>query len=133
MSFEFPYRLRKSDHTTLAYPEVNLELKTSFGKLTYQFIFDSGADMTTIPEYMMHVLGISKDNAIQTRSYGISEEAIPSWEATIPVKLGTISFDLPITFIPNKDVPFLLGKEGIFSRFNILLDNDNQKTVFRVR
>ncbi|MBI4136709.1 retroviral-like aspartic protease family protein [Candidatus Roizmanbacteria bacterium] len=133
-SFEFPYRFRPSgNNSRLAYPEIEVLLQTFRGKSTFNFIFDSGADITTLPFYMMKLLNIKKENTELSRSYGVGVEPIPSYNAEIPVKIGTLTFNLPVTFIPNKDVPLLLGKEGIFDRFNVTFDNDQEKTILTLR
>ena len=132
-SFEFPYRFQKFDGKKLAYPEIAVQLFTFVGKQTHYFIFDSGADITTMPDYMIDVLQVPKKKLIKSRSFGISGEPISSREATIPVRIRAIAFDLPVTFIPNKDIPLLLGKEGIFDRFNIILDNNAEKTILQLR
>ena len=133
ISFEFPYRYRESGGKKLSYPEVKVQIQTFLGRQTYNFIFDSGADITTLPEYMISLVQIPKQDLVKSRSFGISSEPVYSLDAVIPVKIGSLKLDLPVTFVPNKDVPLLLGKEGIFDRFNIILDNDAQKTILQVR
>jgi hypothetical protein len=131
-SFEFPYRFRTSGKKTLAYPEVIVRLKTFLGASAFNFILDTGADVTTMPDYMINVLEIPSSALTKTRSFGISGVPVDSLDALVNAKIGTVTFDLPVTFITNKDVPLLLGKEGIFERFTIVLDNIKQKTVFRI-
>ncbi len=130
MSFNFPYQYGFVDNRKIPYPIVTIFLKTIRGRRAFSFIMDTGADDLTLPYYMISLLGIKKESLSPSKSQGISKELVHTWEGMIPIELCNMNFDVHCAFTDNNKTPFLLGKEDIFTRFNIIFNNKNQETVF---
>ncbi|MCR4263621.1 MAG: aspartyl protease family protein [Candidatus Roizmanbacteria bacterium] len=133
MSFEFPYRFLKfEDGGEVPYPIIIAKLNTTLGKQSYSFILDTGADITTLPHYMISLLGMDKKKLEKSESTGIGGKT-QTFNGKTDIIIGKLTFSIPVVFVMNNAIPFLLGKEGIFDRFNIVLDNDRNRTVLHVR
>lgn len=130
MFFKFPYQYGFIDNRKIPYPIATVFLKTVRGRRAFLFIVDTGADNVTLPYYMMSLLGIKKESLSPNKSQGISKELVNTWEGTIPIELCDMQLNVHCAFTDNNKTPFLLGKEDIFSTFNVLFDNKNQQTVF---
>ena len=94
---------------------------------------DTGADTLTMPHYMMYRLGLAESKLKLNKSQGIGKELIKVWESEISIHLGQNNFVVNCSFTDNDNTPFLLGKDGIFQRYNLKFDSDNQQTVFEKR
>jgi hypothetical protein len=94
---------------------------------------DTGADDSTLPHYMISLLNLSKHNLKESVAQGVGESLVKTWEAKIPVTFCGQSFQLPCSFTDNNKTPMLLGKEGIFNRFNLTFQNDKQVLSFELR
>ena len=132
MSFEFPYHFLQFDNVSVPYPMVTATLSTFLGRHPYSFVMDTGADVTTLPNYMIAVLGLDRSALEETESTGVGGKT-KSYNAEITITIKKLTFTLPVTFVENNAIPLLLGKEGIFDRFNIVFDNDAKKTILHVR
>jgi len=133
MSFAFPYKFRKFDNVVIPYPEVTVSLKTFNGNQQFSFILDTGADITTMPSYMIQVLQIDPTKLAKSYSHGINSDPVSTRNASVIATIGATTFQLPVSFIDNNSLPFLLGKEGLFDQFNIVFDNDRKETILHVR
>lgn len=131
--FEFPYQEVLFDSKIVLYPIVKVKLNTVFGKRLYSFIMDTGADITTVPRYMIEILGIDRKDLTPSTWFGISKQPVQSLIGSIVLELNRFTFSVPCVFTDNNETPVLLGKGGIFDRFNIFFDNDHNKTVFTER
>lgn len=94
---------------------------------------DTGADMTTLPGFMATELGISLKSLPKSRSQGIGKEPTRTWETRIWLKIGDTAFQAPCSFVASNKIPPLLGKAGVFDRFNLFFDNDRERLVLTPR
>lgn len=133
MSFSFPYQYGIVDNRQIPYPIVTIQLETIRGKRNYSFIMDTGADTLTLPQYMIKLLGLDRSKLSESKSQGIGKELIKTWEGKIPISFCGKSFTVYCSFTDNDVTPFLLGKEDIFDKFNILFDNEKGRVVFENR
>ena len=60
---------------------------------------------------------------------GIEGSGVPAQLAEITLRIGDVEFAVPCLFSSNEDCPYLLGRMGFFSRFNITFDNRRKKIV----
>lgn len=133
MSSNFPYQYGYIDNRKIPYPLVPVELNTIRGSRSYAFIMDTGADDSTLPHYMMQLLDVDKKSLKQSTAQGVGKILVKTWEGEITITFCSQTFSLPCSFTDNDKTPLLLGKEGIFDRFNLIFDNDKQMTVFEKR
>lgn len=133
MSFKFPYQYGFIDNRKIPYPTVEVLLDTIRGRRLFSFIMDTGADNLTLPYYMINLLGMKEKALTVSQSQGIGKKLVRTWEGEIRIHLCNMVFPVRCSFTDNDKTPFLLGKEGIFDRFNLVFDNENHVTVFETR
>jgi|SRR3990167_5755148 len=133
MSFKYPYQFRFFNNHKIPYPIVTIFLNTIRGRRAFSFIMDTGADNLTLPLYMITLLGIEKKSLQESQSQGIGKELVKTWETKIHIDFCKSTFPVHCSFTDNNKTPFLLGKEDIFDKFNIVFDNNKQITIFERR
>lgn len=133
MSFEFPYKYAYiSGLGRLFYPIVKLELRTTLGWREFEFLVDTGADVTTVPTHLLSVLGMQKSQLATTQTFGVGGILVKTLEFTLFMKLGSKEFSVHASAVDSKNdtLPLLLGKKDVFeSKFNLLLDSQKKRTV----
>lgn len=133
MSFEFPFEYADVEELgRLFYPMVRIGLRTVSGWKPFDFLIDTGADMTTVPVSLLTILGITVHEAKQTKTLGVGGIMIKSWNFNLPIRLGTTSWRIQANAVETNEngVPFLLGRKDIFeSRCNLYLDSKRKVTV----
>jgi len=133
MYFEFPF-----DYGNLPgigeifYPVVTVELKTVVGWKKLEFLVDTGADVTTLPSTFLPVLGLKKSQLKSSRTSGVGDIVVNTWEMKISVRIGAIEMEVAASAVDtnNKFSPLLLGRKDVFDGpFNLLLDSRRKVTV----
>lgn len=133
MSFEFPFEYAYIRGIgKLFYPIVHLELKTTFGWQEFEFLVDTGADITTVPSQLLSVLGLNKSKLSNSFTLGVGGFSIKTWDFQLEIKLGDTLFSVRASAVDSKEdsMPFLLGRKDIFEdKFNLFLDSRKKITV----
>jgi hypothetical protein len=130
MSFSFPYQFVTIGNKQIPYPIIPVTLTTVFEKRAYGFILDTGADVTTMPHYMLTILGLDEKKLNKSTAMGIGNTPVNIRETTITIRIGTVDFSVPCSFTDNNQTPLLLGKEGLFDTFNIFFNNSKNQVEF---
>ena len=132
MPTKFPYSVKQTERgkkTSVIY--VWLEIKTKKGIYRFQrFLFDTGADYTSLPKFMSQVVGFNLEEAKQEIMYTANNEPMTTYRGSIEIILGNKKFKLPVVFTDKDDTPFLLGRMGIIDKFDILLSKKDQEIIF---
>lgn len=116
----------------LFYPIIRVELKTINGWREFEFLVDTGADITTVPSHLLPVLGIKKSKLSVSNTTGVGGILVKAWEFQIPIRLGTkeISIHCSAVETVSDSMPLLLGRKDIFeAKYNLLLDSKRKITV----
>lgn len=133
MSFEFPFEYGQIRGLgNLFYPVVHLSLLTVIGWRRFDFIVDTGADVTTIPSHFLPALGLTKSALPQTSTLGVGGYTVKTWEFQLPIRIGQREVTVLANAIETHDdtFPLLLGKKDFFEeKFNLLLDSKKKVTV----
>lgn len=133
MSLEFPFEY--ADIVSLGrlfYPIIKAKLKTTKGWLEFDFLVDTGADITTIPSHILPVLGLHKSNLSQNTTIGVGGIEVMTWEFRLPIRLGKEELNVYCSAVEthNDSMPLLLGRKDIFeNKFNLFLDSKKKMTV----
>jgi|SRR3989344_1647797 len=91
---------------------------------------DSGADVTLISKSVGDALGFRlEENENITEIKGVGERGVPIVIKKVKVKIGEKLIDTRIAWALIEEVPLLLGREDVFSLFDICFKK-NKKTVF---
>ena len=100
------------------------------GIFPFLFLFDTGADVSSLPNSAAEKLGIDLDKCPEEPMSGYEGSTILVYRSQISVVFNKKTFSVPCVFNPNEDVPILLGRVGILDRFNIFLDGKRKQITF---
>ncbi|MBI2076536.1 MAG: hypothetical protein HYT72_04790 [Candidatus Aenigmarchaeota archaeon] len=111
-------------------PEMTIEDNTT----RIAALIDSGADKSVSFKEIGEGLGLKFFGQATEPISGISGET-KAWKLPIKVKIGDEEFVIEINWMDkemdaNSDYPFVLGREGIFDKFDIEFKS-NSKIIFR--
>lgn len=98
----------------------------------FEFLIDSGADFTLISQSDASLLGIDYD---ELKSKEIKVEVanlafIHAKKTKVKITIGNEDFDIPI-LVAKEGVERLLGRSGIFSKFEITFKERVNLVLFR--
>ena len=133
MSLKFPFEYAEIEGLgKLFYPMVRFELKTIYGWKEFEFLVDTGADVTTVPSHILPILGIKKSQLKVGTTLGVGGIKVKTWEFKLPIKIGGTEVLVAATAVDVEEIsmPLLLGRKDIFEeRFNLLLDSKSKIVV----
>lgn len=127
MSLVYPLNDIQTSLGIISEPIIPVEVLTFEGYCSFDFLLDTGADCTMLPAHMAEILQIDLKKARKTHSMGIEGEGLSVRMSKINIKIGNTKLQIPCLFSPNETTPFILGRLGIFSHFNILFDNKHKQ------
>jgi hypothetical protein len=111
-------------------PVANVELKAVRGQwFPASMYIDSGADMTLIPSDFGRLLGmnLSKNRSALT---GVTGAPMKVSLQSTEIKIGASVQEAKVAVALRNDVPYLLGRDGIFNAFKITFEEYKQLTSF---
>ncbi|MBI3282889.1 retroviral-like aspartic protease [Candidatus Curtissbacteria bacterium] len=131
MKLRFPYEIS----TSLEFGDIPttsfwLSVDTSSGLIPFLFLFDTGADVSSLPVSAAKKLGIDLDKCPQIPMSGYEGTTISVYKSKIRINFNKKPLTIPCVFHPNDDVPILLGRAGILDRFNIFMDGHKKEITF---
>lgn len=133
MSLEFPFEyVELGKLGKLFYPVVRLKLKTIAGWREFEFLVDTGADVTTVPSHLLPVLGLRKSELQLSSSLGVGGFSVTTWDFRLQLKFGKIELLAAASAVDAQDesLALLLGRKDIFeNRFNLFIDSRRKLTV----
>ena len=133
MSFEFPFEyVILPDIGKLFYPIVHIELQTKIGWQPFEFLVDTGADVTTLPLHLLPAIGINTSDLSVGQALGVGNISIKTLEFMLPIRIGSIQLQVRASAVESRydSVPLLLGRKDIFEeKFNLLIDSHRKVTV----
>lgn len=132
MLTEFSYKVKPCKYSgEILTPFVWLELKTIRDIYEpFEFLFDTGADFTSLPKHMATDLGLTLEESAQEIMYTANNEPMITYHSEVEVNLGKEEFKLPCVFTDKDDTPFLLGRVGFIEKFEMLLSAKNKNLTF---
>lgn len=133
MSFEFPFEYADIEGMgRLFYPTVRVELRTTEGWQPFEFLVDTGADLTTVPTHLLPLLGLETRKLKSGETLGVGGIVVKTWEFSLPLKIGSRVIDAHASAVEAKNdaLPLLLGKKDVFEdAFSLLLDTKRKMTI----
>lgn len=133
MSFEFPFEYATLPGLgKLFYPIVNLKLKTTNGWYDFEFLVDTGADVTTLPSQLLAILGLKKSELKESSALGVGGISVKTWEFEMPIKIGDTELVVAASAVDSQEdsLPLLLGRKDIFEDlYNLTLDSKRKVTI----
>jgi len=118
----------------LFYPFIRMQLKTIYGWQEFDFLVDTGADITTLPKTILPALGLDEKSLPKQQAQGVGGVTVETFETKLPVKLGEDRFKIHVSIVNTEQdgLPFLLGKKDIFEkRYSLEIDSKNCVTVIK--
>lgn len=130
--FIFPYGIKLEDNGLIqSFPamEIFLPYKDG-GLLSFIFLIDSGASISALPKSDAPALGIDYKKGGKIFVSGINGEPITAFRHKINAVFKNETVKLPLLFMSNDNAPRVLGREGIFNKFTIVFEEENQRSGF---
>lgn len=116
-----------------AYEDIPVQLNTrEAGWKSFDFIVDTGADLTMVPFYMADILGINLKRAREDQATGIGGFRVKTWKVLIPLMIGPWQLTIHASITSENLTPLLLGRAGTLdTNFSWLFDHREKKIIFR--
>lgn len=127
MSIEYPLPKIRTPLGTVADPTIPIEVLTTSGYRIYDFLLDTGADCTLVPKFMAQLTGVDLSTCKRTHSFGIEGKGVVVYIGIIDIKIAKYHLKIKCLFSEEETTPFILGRMGIFSKFNIFFDNKHKR------
>ncbi|MGC8636484.1 MAG: hypothetical protein ACP5T5_05625 [Thermoprotei archaeon] len=124
--FSFPYQQEISGTLGKSLrPRLPLQLKTKSGKwVTVSLYVDTGADISMLPKSTSDILGINLKSGNEVIVVGLAGELIRAYLHDLECKIeGSDPFTMKFAISEKETVVPILGREGIFQRFNVRFNN----------
>ncbi len=139
ITFKYPLINRPPPYNPIRLPTIPVTFYGHNGKsLDIVGLLDSGADVTTIPKEIGELLDLDMSSN-KTEIRGIGGKLSAAMD-TIRLRIKnahesyTVSIPVMIPLVDLETVPeILLGRKGIFDRFDICFKEKDQKIIFRKR
>ena len=97
----------------------------------YSMYIDSGADITTINKTFGNLVGLRlkpKEQKYELNGVGGKEEFV---YRDIEIKIVKQVFNIKIAWVQNDNIPLLLGREGVFDKFEIIFKEKFREIIFK--
>lgn len=127
MAIEYPLNKIRTPLGTVADPTISIEVLTMSGYRLFDFLLDTGADCTILPKFMAGLLEIDLSACKRARSYGVEGKGVTVYIEKIDIKIDKYPLKIKCLFSEEETTPFILGRMGIFSKFNIIFDNKRKR------
>jgi hypothetical protein len=129
-AIEFKYRKERSRILGEIYrPIAKVQLQGDEGWVSEFIYVDSGADFTLIPYKLGRFLGFKHIDEEIHEIQGVSG-AVPVIFKTVNMRLGEYIFKVKIAWSQLEEVPLLLGRLGVFDRFDVTFRQKDKKVLF---
>lgn len=130
MELKYPY----ASKSTLSFGiiptiKILLAVESPRGPLPFLFLFDTGADVTSLPASSAGKLGIDLDKCPEEPMSGYEGSTVLVYISQINIIFNKKVFVVPCVFNRNEDSPILLGRAGVLDKFSIVLDG-KRKQIF---
>lgn len=133
MSLKFPFEYAQIEGLgKLFYPIVYLNIKTITGWAEFEFLVDTGADITTVPSHLLPVLGLKKSQLPMSSTLGVGGYKVRTWEFGLQMRFGGKKATVAASAVDSKEdsLPLLLGRKDVFEeKFNLFLDSKRKITT----
>ena len=128
----FNYRKEKNSLGGIIFrPVADVVLQSNIGAVEVGMYIDSGADVSLIPLSIGLALGFSQKAHEIKEMKGISSEPIPYVLKKVNFIFDNFKIEAEIAWALIEEIPILLGRKDIFTRFKIIFDESKKKILFK--
>ncbi len=111
-------------------PVANVELKAGRGHwFPASMYIDSGADLTLIPSDFGKLLGMNLDEN-RSALAGVTGAPMKVSLQSAKIRIGASIQEAKVAVALRNDVPYLLGRDGVFKAFKIAFEEYRALTRF---
>lgn len=110
-------------------PQVKLPVKTTTGYKELEFLIDSGAVVSALPQVESLELGVDLNSLPRITIEGFAGSKTFAYRGEFLVKLGDEEIVLPVVFSENPQASNILGRIGFFDQFNIVFDANDKNII----
>ena len=129
---KFPYQKERSKLFREIYrPVVKFEIETKLGWIPIIAYVDSGADVTLLPASFIKALEIKVEEEEIKEIRGIGDAKVPVIIKDVRMKIGNVIFNAKVAIALIEDVPYLLGRESVFDKFEICFKQKERVVYFK--
>lgn len=128
---EFPLSSLKGESGLIPEPIIPVGIVTRHGLRLYDFLVDSGADMTVLPFSLAHQVGISIKDCIKSKTQGVEGKGTTIYHAEITIKIDHWEDRIRCAFASHDLIPPLLGRLDVFSKYNITFHAKRESIIFQ--
>ncbi|MBI3442860.1 MAG: aspartyl protease family protein [Candidatus Sungbacteria bacterium] len=133
MKIVVPYGIRLSaDGKIEVMPVVEARIKHSGKNKTILgiLLIDSGATTTLLPSTDAQAIGLIITSGVKVAVGGVTGHHLIGYRHEISLEIQGFLIDrVPVVFARNRNVPRVLGREGIFSKFTVIFDEARKRTA----
>lgn len=107
-------------------PKVKLPVKTITGYKELEFLIDSGAVVSALPNIFASDLGVNLSELPRITIEGFAGQKTFAYKGEFVVKIGQEEVAIPVVFSENSNSSNILGRIGFFDEFNVNFDANTQ-------
>lgn len=107
---------------------LNVQAEKDF--LPFSFLFDTGADISSLPVSAAGKLDIDLSKCVKEPMTGYEGTSVLVYRSQINIKFNKKILTIPCVFTPIEHVPILLGRAGILDKFTLTLDGKKKEIRF---
>lgn len=128
----FPFRYAPvSSLGEIFLPIIPVSLKSVTGWKEFEFLVDTGADLTTMPNSTLKLLGKSEKDCKKGTAEGIGGKIITTWETEIWLKIANRQLKVRCAITQDDRTPFLLGRVDLLDDvFSLHIDSKEKLIIF---
>lgn len=116
----------------MAEPIVPVGLFTPEGFKLYDFLVDSGADLTLLPKSLAREMGVDVARCPKSVTQGVEEgRGVKIYYAKIRIRIGEWDDDIRCAFANHDRIPPLLGRLDLFPKYNITFHAKRRSVIFQ--
>lgn len=129
-SIEFVCPKKDTPFGKIFYPGLTAELLLEMGEYqAFEFILDSGAGCTILPNYVARLTGNHLPKEPDEHLMGVAGIKQACYKGKVSMRIGKKEFQIRCLFTDSNTTPFLIGRVDFFTIFNIFFDANNCKIV----
>jgi len=108
-----------------------IELQGTDGKwYSFKVYADACADISLMRRSDCEMLSLNLEEGELRHMGGVCSGLVRTFIHRLPLRIGTVEFPCRVAFAERQDVPRLLGRLDVFSRFKVCYDEETRVTEF---
>lgn len=111
VNLAFPFRYAPIPHIgRILQPVIPIHLQTVRGLVEFQFLVDTGSDLTMLPYFMARQLRLDLSRSHKIVAEGIGGFRLTTWLVTIDLHFPKTTVKVRASITNENSTPFLLGR-----------------------